>query len=96
MTAPAVTIYTTGFCGYCLRALALLRRRGVAFTEISVDDQPRLRSELLSRSDSRTLPQIFIADRYVGGATELAVLERSGELDRLLAEGKQDTAVSAK
>lgn len=95
MSAPAVTIYTTGFCGYCMRALALLQRRGIGFTEISVDDHPRLRGELMARSGSRTLPQIFIGDRYIGGATELAALERSGEFDRLLAEGAQCATISA-
>ena len=84
MTTPVVTVYTTGFCGYCTRVLALLERRGIAHTEISVDDHPELRAELLARSGRRTLPQVYVGEQYVGGADELAALDRSGELLKLL------------
>lgn len=87
MPAPPLTVYTTSWCGYCARALALLQRRGIEYTEISVEDSPTLRDELVARSGRRTLPQIYIGERYLGGADELATLDRSGELDRLLAEG---------
>jgi len=79
-----VTVYTTGFCGYCTRVLALLERRGIAHSEISVDDHPELRAELLARSGRRTLPQVYVGEQYVGGADELAALDRSGELLKLL------------
>ena len=87
MTPPAITVYTASFCGYCLRVLALLQRRGIDYTEISVEDHPGLRDELVARSGRRNLPQVYLGDRYLGGATELAALDRNGGLDRLLAEG---------
>jgi len=83
---PAVLIYTRPFCPYCSRALALLRSKDVAFTE--VDDaafNPEKRSEMLARSGgAATYPQIFIGDRHVGGCDDLMALERAGTLDALL------------
>lgn len=85
MTSPAVTMYSTSFCGYCDRARALLGRKGVAVNEIKVDEDPAQRAEMLKRaSGRRTVPQIFVGDRHVGGYEELAQLDRNGELDRLL------------
>ena len=82
---PQITMYSTAFCGYCDRARALLGRKGVALTEIKVDEKPEDREAMLKRSGGRrTVPQIFIGDRHVGGYDELAALDRSGELDRLL------------
>ena len=81
-----VEMYSTGFCGYCDRARALLGRKGVNVVEIKVDEKPEDRAAMLKRSGGqRTVPQIFIGDRHVGGYAELAALDRSGELDRLLA-----------
>jgi len=82
-----VTVYTSSFCGFCMRALDLLQRRGIEYTEISVEDSPGIRGELVARSGRRTLPQIYVGERYLGGAEELVAMDRSGELDRLLAEG---------
>jgi glutaredoxin 3 len=80
-----VVMYSTGFCGYCVRARSLLERKGVNITEIKVDENAEDRAAMLKRSGGqRTVPQIFIGDRHVGGYDELAALERSGELDRLL------------
>ena len=90
MTTPAVPVYTGSFCGYCERALALLERRGIAHTEINVEDHPGLREELLAKSGQRTLPQIFVGERYIGGATELAALDRSGELLKLIQARNDD------
>ena len=87
MPAAPITVYTASFCGHCVRVLALLQRRGTAFTEISVEDHPSLRDELVARSGRRSLPQVYLGDRFLGGATELAALEQTGELDRLLAKG---------
>lgn len=84
MTAPVVTVYTTGFCGHCVRVLALLERRGIAFTEVSVEDRPGVREELMAKSGRRTLPQVYVGERYIGGADELAAMDRSGELLRLI------------
>jgi glutaredoxin 3 len=80
-----VEMYSTGFCGYCDRARALLGRKGVNVVEIKVDEKPEDRAAMLKRSGGqRTVPQIFIGDHHVGGYAELAALDRSGELDRLL------------
>jgi len=86
MAATAeVTIYTTPRCGYCLAAKDLLRRRALAFTEIDVMADPERRREMAERSGGgRTVPQIFIAGRPIGGFNELYALDRSGGLERLL------------
>jgi glutaredoxin 3 len=84
-TAPEVVIYTSGWCGYCSRARALLEHKGIAFREIRVDEDPAERQAMLARSGGRrTVPQIFVGERHIGGSEELYALERSGELDRLL------------
>ena len=90
MAASAdITIYTSPMCGYCHAAKDLLRRRGAAFHEIDVMAEPERRREMTERSGGgRTVPQIFIADRPIGGFTELHALDRSGELDRLLDAAK--------
>ena len=87
MQAPPVKVYTSSFCGHCMRAMDLLQRRGIEYTEISVEDSPGLRDELLARSGRRSLPQVYLGERYLGGADELAMMDRSGELDRLMAKG---------
>ena len=86
MPVAPVTVYTSGFCGYCMRVLDLLQRRGIEYTEISVEDSPGLRDELVAKSGRRSLPQIYLGERYLGGAEELDAMDRSGELDRLLAK----------
>ena len=78
-------MYSTAFCGYCQRARGLFERKGVAFLEIKVDEDASQRDIMLKRSGGRrTVPQIFIGERHVGGYDDLAALERSGELDKLL------------
>lgn len=84
MNEPLVTLYTTGWCGFCMQAKALLERKGIAFREIDVSDGPDRRQEMVARSGRRTVPQVFIGDRHLGGLDELVAAERSGELDRLL------------
>jgi len=79
VTAPA-TVYTTNFCGYCVRAKRLLEKREVAYIEINIADDDAARRELIGRTGLRTLPQIFIGDTFVGGADELAALDRAGGL----------------
>lgn len=89
MTAQVpIRVYSTAFCGYCERAKALLARKGLAFTEIRVDEDPGQRDEMLRRSGGRrTVPQIFIGDRHVGGFDDLYALDRSGGLDSLTGTG---------
>ncbi len=82
--AVAVTMYATAWCPYCSQARALLERKGVAWVEFDTDDSPR-RAEMIERSGRRTVPQIFIGDRHVGGCDDLYALDAAGDLDRLLA-----------
>ena len=81
----AVQMYTTRWCGYCVRAKTLLQSRGLEFEEIFLDDDPAFRQRLLELTGSWTVPQILIDGRPVGGYTELWQLDRSGELERLAA-----------
>jgi glutaredoxin 3 len=78
-------MYTTQWCGYCVRAKALLDGRGVPYEEISLDDDPAFRRHLLELTGNWTVPQILIDGEPVGGYTELWQLDRSGELDERLA-----------
>lgn len=80
-----VTIYSTTYCGYCARAKDLLRNLGVLFDEIDVtgDDAARERLVLMT-GGRRTVPQIWIGDRYVGGYQDLRKLQQSGELQPLI------------
>jgi glutaredoxin 3 len=81
---PPVRIYTTPFCPYCARAKSLLARKGVGFEEIDVYMNPEARAEMTARCGGRTVPQIFIGERYIGGCDELHALDEAGELDPLL------------
>lgn len=86
MDAGRVIIYSTPFCGYCSAAKRLLTNKGAAFTEIDVMLDPERRREMIERSGGRrTVPQIFIDGRHVGGFDELSALDGAGELDPLLA-----------
>ena len=82
--STGITLYTTQFCPYCVRARGLLDDKGVPYEDIAVDNDPQLRSEMMSRSGRRTVPQIWIGDYHVGGSDELQLLERQGRLDTLL------------
>jgi len=82
---PTIEIYTTPWCGYCRAAKALLTRKGAAFNEIDVEDDPDRRQEMIERAGGRyTVPQIFIGATHVGGSDDLHALERAGKLDQLL------------
>ncbi|HWJ06486.1 MAG TPA: glutaredoxin 3 [Steroidobacteraceae bacterium] len=82
---PEVTMYSTGWCPYCDRARGLLQRKGVAFSEVKVDEDPTQRDAMLKRSGGRrTVPQIFVGDHHVGGFDDLYALDKAGELDKLL------------
>lgn len=82
---PEVQIYTKSWCGYCTRAKALLNRKGVAFDEVDIEGDDARRDEMIERSGGgRTVPQIFIGGRHVGGCDDLHRLEAEGRLDELL------------
>ena len=84
MTQPVVTMYVSNWCPYCQRAKSLLGQKQIVFNEINVEEDVNFRDEMMARSNRRTVPQIFIGDKHVGGCDELYALERSGELDRLI------------
>ncbi len=77
-----IEIYSGPFCGYCMRAKALLKKKGLDYTEYDVYADQDKRAEMVKRTDGgRSIPQIFINDRHVGGYDELHALDRKGELD---------------
>ena len=80
-----VQMYTTRWCGYCVRAKGLLRSRGIPFDEINLDDDPHFRQTLFDLTGGWTVPQILIDDEPIGGYTELWQLDKSGRLDEKIA-----------
>jgi glutaredoxin 3 len=84
--AVRIQMYTTAVCPYCVRAEQLLRQRGVADIEkIRIDLDPDRKDEMIARTGRRTVPQIFIGDRHIGGCDDLYAVDRAGELVPLLA-----------
>jgi glutaredoxin 3 len=77
-----VELYTTMWCPFCARAKALLDRKGVAYTNVDLDEEPNRRDEMIKRSGGRrTVPQIFIDGEHIGGSDDLVALDRAGRLD---------------
>lgn len=79
-----VVMYTTAVCPFCVNAKQLLKSKGVAFEEIRVDREPKLRERMMADSGQRTVPQIWVGETHVGGFTDLWALDKSGKLDDLL------------
>lgn len=85
MSANAsVTIYTTAYCGFCTRAKRLLSQKNVRYNEINVEERPDLRAWLVKASGQRTVPQVFINGKSVGGFSDISALDSEGKLDPLL------------
>ena len=82
---PRVRIYTTRWCGYCLRAKALLDGKGIEYEEIRLDDDLAFRQKIFDLTGNWTVPQILIDDQPIGGYTELWRLDRDGRLEERLA-----------
>jgi glutaredoxin 3 len=80
-----IRVYSTRWCGYCVRAKALLESRGLEYEDVSLDDDPGFRQKLFDLTGNWTVPQILIDDKPIGGYTELWRLDREGRLDELLA-----------
>jgi glutaredoxin 3 len=81
-----VLMYSTGVCPYCLMAERLLKAKGIEDIEkIRVDLEPRRRQEMMDRTGRRTVPQIYVGERHIGGYDDLSALDRAGGLDPLLA-----------
>ena len=78
-------MYTTRWCGYCVRAKALLEAKGIEYEEINLDDDPHFRQKLLGLTGSWTVPQLLVDGDPIGGYAELWQLDRSGRLDESLA-----------
>ena len=86
MADERVIVYSSPFCGYCGAAKRLLTKKGAAFTEVDVMFDPERKVEMVERSGGpRTVPQIFIDGRHIGGYDDLSALDERGELDPLLA-----------
>jgi glutaredoxin 3 len=81
---PKVTIYTKRSCPFCVRAKRLLDGKGVAYEEVDVEARDELRTWLAEASGQKTVPQVFVGDRPLGGFSDLDALDRAGRLDALL------------
>jgi glutaredoxin 3 len=79
-----VTIYTTKICPYCVRAKALLDRKGVEYVEINAEDEAVREGMITKAGGRRTVPQIFIGEKHVGGCDDLYALDQAGKLQALL------------
>jgi glutaredoxin 3 len=82
---PRIELYTTAWCGFCVRAKALLEARGLEYEEIELDGRPDFRARLQEQTGGWTVPQIVIDGRPIGGYSELWQLDRRGGLERLAA-----------
>ena len=90
---PRISMYCTAVCPYCVAAERLLSSKGVAEIEkIRVDLQPARRAEMMERTGRRTVPQIYIDDRHIGGFDDLAALDAAGGLDPLLRDAARQAA----
>ncbi len=84
-SSKPVTVYGNSSCAYCGAARMLLTRKAVEFKDVIVTDDPALLAEMQERSGNQTVPQIFVGDTAIGGFDELCTLDKSGELDKILA-----------
>jgi glutaredoxin 3 len=81
---PKVTVYTKDYCPYCVRAKRLLDKKGIAFEEVNVEGRDELRVWLVEATGQRTVPQVFVDGRALGGFTDIDALDRQGRLDPIL------------
>ena len=90
MNIQPIVMYTTRFCPYCSRARQLLASKGWDYEEIAVDFDPAKRAEMMEKSGRRTVPQIWVGNKHVGGCDELLSLERTGQLDSLVTGARDE------
>jgi len=83
-TSPHIVIYGSATCAYCTAARMLLKKKGLTYDDVLVSEDPDKHREMVARSGSQSVPQIFIGEQVIGGFDELYELEENGELDRLL------------
>lgn len=86
----SIEIYSSRWCGFCTRAKMLLDKKDVSYVEIYVDQDRAKRTEMMTRSGRRTVPQIFIDDTHIGGCDDLFALDRSGKLDEMLPQSSDN------
>lgn len=79
-----VILYSTTYCPYCTRARQLLESKGIAYTEIQIDEKPDKREEMIAKSGRTSVPQLFINGQHIGGCDDMYALEYQGQLDKLL------------
>lgn len=84
---PAITVYTSAICGYCVAAKNFLRSRGLEWTEVRIDLDPAERERMVARTRRTSVPQIFIGEVHVGGYDDMMALHRAGRLEPLLSGG---------
>ena len=82
---PAITIYSTAVCPYCVMAKNFLKSKGQTWTEVRIDTDPAEREKMVALTKRTSVPQIFIGDVHVGGYDDMMALHRAGKLDPLLA-----------
>ena len=93
MAMPHILMYCTAVCPYCVAAERLLKSKGITEIEkIRIDQQPARRAEMMERTGRRTVPQIYIGERHVGGFDDLAALDASGGLQSLLQDASSQSA----
>ncbi len=81
---PNVTVYTKQSCPFCVRAKRLLDKKGVPYREVDVEDDDALRTWLVETTGQRTVPQVFVGERSLGGFSDIDALDRDGKLDPIL------------
>ncbi|MFT4198085.1 MAG: glutaredoxin 3 [Pseudoxanthomonas sp.] len=84
-SAPAITLYSTAVCPYCVAAKNFLKSKGRSWTEVRIDLDPAEREKMVARTRRTSVPQIFVGDTHVGGYDDMMALHRAGKLELLLA-----------
>ncbi|MFB1035266.1 MAG: glutaredoxin 3 [Sinobacterium sp.] len=85
-----INLYTSRTCYFCTQAKSILAAKGLRFKEQSIDGNPAARREMMEKSGRRTVPQIWIGGRHIGGCDDLQAIERSGQLDQMLQQDSAD------
>ncbi len=85
MNQPAITLYSSAHCGYCVAAKNFLKSRNLEWNEVRIDIDPAERQKMVALAKRTSVPQIFIGETHVGGYDDLVALHRAGKLDALLA-----------
>jgi glutaredoxin 3 len=79
-----VTLYSADWCPFCVRAKRLLEGKNIAFDEVNVDHEPGKREEMVAKTGHKTIPMIFIGEKFIGGFSELSAMNEKGELDSMI------------